>query len=349
MPRKDAAHRILESVSTSVDKKRRPQELKIPSATSASRYCNMWEPYIAANFYLYVVPLGIFLRRARELDFSPKEFHSSLRMVQRVFRVYSPPVVKVLNRLMASNRSGSRFANILSKHESNLGEYALPAEWTLSLTSLQDDMHNLLEEIHIQHQKKVGELDFFDRLAARLEGFVGQGVLSGEEKVMGVLVNQAKTIVGFPAHYEVVSRDSGIAAVVDGQARGIDTVSAARTRNGLLSDYGRQRLLDGADKCNPLDTVDTFDRMKGRPQSHEIQFLVPLLIRISASLNKRFGLGVVAKNNDGDGTQTSDRFLLLVQEAEASHKWRVNLRFLADYRNVLFIVIVGWIWKALRW
>ena len=344
--RNETAHRLLGSVTSTIDRKKTSSELKIPAATSSSRYSSIWEPYIAANFYLYLVPLAIFLRRARELDFTPKEFSSSLRVVQRVFRVYSPPVVKVLNRLMESRSAGSRLASVLSKHEKQLGNHALPAEWTLSLSSCQDDMRNLLEEIHIQHQKKVGELDFFDRLGARLEGIFGQGALSGEEKALSVLIRQARAIVDFPPGFEVVPSNTG--TYVDGQAsRGIDIAPIARTKNGLLSDYGRQRLLDGAEKCNPLDSANTFDRTKARPQSHEIAFLVPLLVRFSKYLNMQ--LGLLAEKDVEDGEFSSNWLLHGVHHAEASRKLRINLRFLADYRNVMFIAIASWIWKTLRY
>jgi hypothetical protein len=340
------ATRILNTVTSGATDNKKPLQFKTSGPTERSKYSPSWEPYIAANLYLYTVPLAIFLRRARELDFSPKEFHSSLRVIQRVFRVYTPAVVNVLKGLLNHRDLESRFASILSRHERNLGDYTPSQDWILTLTSCQNDMHTLLEEIHSQHQKKVGELDFFDRWAAFLEGFFGQGVVSGEEKELSALVKQAKVIVAFPVSYEVIPKNGASSA--DSLPRGGGDTLSLRTDYGFLSDAGRKRIIDGAEKCNPLDIVDIVDKMMGRPQSHEVAFLVPVLIRLSGYLNTRLGLVTESQQVQylgAGGTHSASAFLSGVLAAGVSRKvfFRINLRFLADYRNVLLIVIARWI------
>jgi hypothetical protein len=196
-------------------------------------------------------------------------------------------------------------------------------------------MHNLLEEMYMQHLKKVRDLDIFDRTAARFEGLFGSGVVQGEENELHAIVDRAKIIVGFPRDYEVVPSGRNVSGM-DSQAGKFDDAGADRTSEGFLSDRGRQRLLEGTDKCSQLEILDLGDKMTGRPQSHEIAFLVPMLIRASNFLNMKLGL---VKHDQGRANGVGlSRWLLS----------RVNLRFLADYRNIVFICLVSWVWQLCR-
>ena len=176
----------------------------VPKATAPSTYTSAWEPYIAANLHLFTVPLAIFLRRAREFDFSPRDFHKSLSYVQKVFRVYTPEIVQVLNHLLSPQSRQGPLNDIVSQHERILGEFCPPSgREGLSLSSCVQDMHNVLEEIYLQHQKKVRELDIFDRFAQRIEGLLGQGT-KGDEHALEKLLAQARVIVSLPVDYEVL-------------------------------------------------------------------------------------------------------------------------------------------------
>jgi hypothetical protein len=290
-------------------------------------YKAYWEPYIAANLHLYTVPLAIFLRRSRELDFSPREYQRSLNTVRRIFRVFSPEVVAVINKLL-SKESGSKYAGIVARHETNLGAYAPPSS-AVSLSSCQDDMQNLLEEIYLQHLKKVDELDIIDRAIASIEGFFGQGAYRGEEKELQSLFGKAKVIVNFPKEYEVMP--SSKPRSIDSQSRSLDAMSGDRSQNGLFSDSGKQRVLSGVTKCNPQEIGHIGDKMLGRPQSHEIAWLVPILVTASNFLNTR--LGVMFDPSEGFDHEDS-----LIPR-------RFNLRFLADYRNLVFFSVVIWLWR----
>ena len=337
--RKDTTKRILESDPRSAQKSR-TLPMTILKSTQRSTYDPSWEPYIAANLHLYTVPLALFLRRARELDFSPKEFDRSLKVVQNVFRVFSPPVVEALNRLLASRQAPGRFSDIVARHESNLRVYAPSKDWPLSLSACKDDMHNLLEEIHVQHFKRIRELDFFLRIASKFGGLFGQGVVSGEEKELRSLVEHAKVIVGFPKEYEVIQL-SGRTMGVESQIGNFMDVTADRTFEGYLSDKGRQSLFEGTAKCNPLELTSFGDKLTGRPQSHEIAFLVPFLVEVSNYMNRKLGLVSLETSDDGEGAPSN--FRLMRQAVGWPFYFRINLRLLADYRAISVVCVLCWV------
>lgn len=320
----------------------------IPKTSQRSKYSKQWEPYIAANLHLYTVPLAIFLRRARELDFSPREFRRSLSLVQRVFRVFSPEVVHAINALLQD--SGATFASLVTKHNQALGGFSPAVLGRLTLSSCGQDMHNLLEEMYSQHFKAMRELNILDRFTA----YMGIGeVTNSEEKELRAIVEKAKLIVKFPQDYEVLPTAN--------KPTGADKASVAghakpeRDRNGLLTEVGRRNVIDGNVKCTPADILYVGDKITMRPGSYEIPQLVNWTILASDFLNRRLGLvdEAVTDRPTADETQGTDEvsgFVTLLQKSRAKRtSWiRVNLRFLADYRNLVFIVLVTWFWARTR-
>jgi hypothetical protein len=322
-----ASKRMLEAVSRSpVKKTTATARFLFPNMNERSLYKPSWEAYIASNLHFYTVPLAIFLRRARELDFSPALHKRSFETVMKVLRVYSPEVVAVINRLLSERGSpGSKYACMVAKHEKNLGPFAPPGV-TLSLSSCQEDMNVLLEEVYLQHLKKVENLDIGDRISAFF-GISGPGAFLGEEKQLHTLNLKAKLVVGFPQDYEVGAQYNK-SRVSETEARLTD--AAARTKKGSLSSVGVQRVLRGSFKCH-TDEMDYYgDKMYSRPQSHEIPFLVSVLIKASDSLNSK--LGIKSKSEETD----NHIFLGVLPR-------RINLRFLADYRNVMILCFVAWL------
>ena len=288
-------------------------------------YRDFWEPYIAANLHLYTVPLALFLRRSRELDFSPREFQRSLNTVRRVLRVFCPEVVAVINKLLRKE-AGSTWTAVLGLHEASLGGFAPPPS-KLGLASLQDDMHNLLEEMYSQHMKKVDGMDFFDRTAAAIEGIFGGGASAGEEKELRQVISHAKGIVGFPADFEIIPKNR---ASSDTYSRGLDKGGMPdRAKNGLFSPTGIERIATGSAKCSPIDIGYFGDRMQSRPQSFEIACLIPFLVTLSNILNTQCGIHV----------NTVEGFV----EKDVIFPRRFNLRFLADQRNIVLIAVSFWL------
>jgi len=333
---RDPTQRIMNSMS-------RASNGAIPSASSRvnvprpnqrSMYREEWEPYIASNLYLYVVPFAIFIRRARELDFSPREYKRSLNTVSRVFRVFSPKVVAVITKLLKSKGTEAKYSEVVSSHEKKLGRFAPPSTSFL-LSSCQDDMHNLLEEIHLQHTKKVEELDIIDRFIASIEGFFGQGAYSGEEKELSVLIETAKVIVGFPKSYEVAPKlERRRSRTYTTRSLSLDVVTADRSRSGMLTEAGRSNLLTGVAKCDPSEVAYIGDKLYARPQSYELGFLVPLTIHASNFVNTRLGIR----------TEGIESYVF----EESIIPKRFNFRFLADYRNIILLSVGIWLWQLMR-
>lgn len=290
--------------------------LSLPRQNQASKYDgSVWEPYVAANLYMYVVPLAIFLVRARELDFSKSNFDRSLEVVNRVFRVFNPALVDALSRHLYLSSSFGEGSFQVEYHQRNLGQFA-PPQSSLSLSSLKADMQSLLEEIHMQHKKTVRELDTFDWLIGKVEGLFGGGVVSGEEKTMISLVERAKAIVGVPVYLDFFPwKGHSEGRVGSEMTQRDESHPSIRTKAGELTDYGREQLVLGTIRLRPDDMALGGDKLRANLKSHEISVLVDLMVWASDFLNERFCLS----------THSSIR---------------INLRFFADYRNLAFVTIV---------
>lgn len=261
---------------------------------------------MAANLYFYLVPLAIFLRRARELDFSSSRFEASMTVVGRVLRMYSPELLKVLQRLLQGELEG-----VAAKHHLNLEPFAPPRP--ISLASLRPDLQKLLEEVYMERNKRSRELGTLGRAFVKLEGMLSG---SNDEKVFEHFLNQSRLLGqwddDFPCSFVVSPVQSSFVA-----GTAIED-APKRTFEGELSEKGREEVLNGWVKCNPAEISSKGDPMRVAVRTHEISFLVRLALALSDLLNERFGF--------------SERSV-----------FRFNLRFLADYRNLLSSVICCYI------
>lgn len=293
--------------------------LTLPRHNQASKYDgSVWEPYVAANVYLYAVPLAIFLVRARELDFSKNNFDRSLEIVQRVFRVFTPAVVDAVSRHLVLSPLSTGESTQVEYHRRNLGQFA-PSQSPLSLSSLKSDMQSLLEEINMQHMKTVRELDMFDWLVGKVEGLFGGGVVSGEEKTMMALMERAKAIVGVPVSFDLLSlKKHAMSLELKSRPEQTQSSESIRTKAGELTRHGREQVVLGTIRLRPDDFMFDGDKLRAKVRSYEIPFLVELTIWASDFLNENFGLPVHSKI-------------------------RINLRFFADYRNLTFSCLVAWL------
>jgi hypothetical protein len=284
--------------------------LTVPRYNDASKYERHWEPYVAANLHMYLAPLAIFLRRSRELDFSARKFEFSLKIVKRVLRVFTPTLLRALDE------APRRYPSLLQQHVGRLGKFAPPlasdptTKASSLLLSCQADMHSLLEEVHMQHLKKVRDLDVIDRLGAWFEGIFGMGVIQGEEKELHDLVTCAKGIVGFPSTYQVFPKGVQAAAAERDTTTASDRAFPMRTPDGQLTEQAREQIVKGEAKCDPADVSFVGDKMYGSVRPHEVGWLVVAFVYLSDAVNEKLGW-------------------------DASTLVRINLRFLADYRNLL--------------
>lgn len=283
--------------------------VKVLSSTQASRYSKKWESYIAANIYIYVVPLAIFLRRARELEFTTKSFAKSAETLQRVFRVFTPDVMLVLEAQLGA---GAPYASLVEAHRASLDAHAPPTSFQ-NLSSLHEDMQTLLEEAHMPHFKRLQKQNFLER-------FFGSATRTqAEERKLHAIVERAKVMVRLPADYQV---ESAFAKPLRGQARS-GARSPLRDKNGILTEEGRKQFFESG-RVDVLDAPVGVDPMELACTMYEIAALVRLTVEVSRYINKAY-------NFTGDGSKGS---------------FRVNLRFLADRRTLLWLVLAI---KVLPW
>ena len=280
--------------------------LSIPRINQPSKYVESeWERYIAANVYMYAVPFAIFLRRARELDFSPKKYERSMETVQRVFRVFTPAVVDAISRHLDEVQCIEEAScSQVKYHRDNLASFAPPLS-KMSFSSLKADMQSLLEEVIMHHTKKVQELDTFDWLVGKVEGLFGAGVVSGE------------VITQLPIDYSILLNKGKSLSNRNFDESSSSTNSQTRTKEGALTSVGRDQLVAGYIKLNPDEVRFSGDPMRIKATSYEIPFLVDLTLWASDSLNEIFGF---TKHGEG--------------------QFRINLRFFADYRNSFFVAAI---------
>eukprot|EP01082_Thalassiosira_pseudonana_P004512 g4237.t1 g4237 contig15:618377-621451(-) len=323
-----------------------------PKPASPSTYSSQWEAYVVSNLYVYIVPLAIFLRRARELEFSSSsEYPRSLALVRRVLRVYSTPVVAVLNSIL-NKRSDAVTSALVGRHRENLGCFCPPTDW--KLTSCQVDATNLLEEIFSQYQKRKANMDFFDRCEAKFDAIFSTGRMGSDEAALQTVLSQVQCLVNLPMDYQVLPDEPqptrgfwlmrilgfGKAEVTGG------SLAPERGPDGKLTDLGRQQINAGMRKCNAMDVHFIGDPMLARYKSYEVPVLVDLAISASNYLNEKLGLVVpdLADGADAD----DDALLKHYHEMERYNKiaLRVNLRFLADSRNIIFISIALWLLRT---
>lgn len=263
---KNATNRLIGTAAGS-----RPSSRFLPSVKddSASRFSSKWEAYVAANLHLYTVPLAIFLRRARELDFSPNNFKQSLQTVRRVFRVFSPALVECLNRLLQSNTPA--LTEVVSRHIESLGPYAPPNADQISLASCDSDMVILLEEVYLQHSKK-----------SRAAHFSFKKVHSTEEKKLTSLLERARIMVKLPEDYQVTSKPPKSRTV----GSTVDRPNLYSS-DGKLTEDGFDKIRRGEVKCDPMDAVYQGDAMKSRLRDGEVEILRDIFVALSEMINEK--------------------------------------------------------------
>jgi hypothetical protein len=323
-----------------------------PKPTSPSQYSSQWEAYVVSNLNLYTVPLAIFLKRARELDFSStNEYPQSLELVQRVLRVFSKQVVNVLNSVL-NRRADTLSASLATMHRDNLKAFCPPVSW--KLTDCQLDATNLLEEVFSQHQKRKNDMDIFDRIEARLNALFS-GKIGSDEAALQSLLSQVRYLMHLPQDYQVLPQEpkssrgwgSFLGLGRDGSLLAENMLVPERDSSGKLTDKGRAQIHSGMRKCNPIDVHFIGDPLLARVKTYEIPALVELTVKASNYLNQKLGLVSEADVADGHVVD-KDALSKHYHEMERYQKtlFRFNLRFLADSRNIIFAYIIWWLFRT---
>lgn len=327
-----------------------------PKPTSASSFSSQWEAYVVANLNLYTVPLAIFLKRARELDFSStNEYPRSLALCQRVLRVFSRPVVNILNGVL-NRRADALSASLATMHRDNLRAFCPPSSWKLA--DCQLDATNLLEEVFSQNQKRKNEMDIFDRIEARLNALFS-GKIGSDEAALQSLLSQVRYLMHLPQDYQVLPEEPpnsrgwfgfiGMGSRKEGHLLTENLLVPERDASGRLTDKGRAQIHSGMRKCNPMDVHFVGDPLLARVKTYEIPALVELTVQASNYLNQRLGL-VVQETGSVTGEQNindKDAISKHYHEMERIPFFRINLRFLADSRNIVFAYIVWWLFRTI--
>lgn len=360
------AGKLLRNAAASVTSHHRTEiypSLVQPKPTSPSTYTLQWESYVICHAHYYTVPLAIFLKRARELDFSSSaEYTRSLALVQRVLRVYSMGVVNVLSNVFNSRRADALTSSLFARHCQNMGAYCPLTNW--KLVDCQLDGTNLLEELFGQNQKRRAGMDILDRLEAKFNALF-EGKIGTEEAALNNILVQVRNLVHLPLDYRVLvddssgSRSFGLWRMIGLGAKDSDAPAHSdnvqfpdRSSDGRLTDLGRQQLYAGLYKCNPMDIPYVGDPMLARVKSYEIPTLVDLTIRLSNYLNKKLGLVVPSSSLDvgSENGDENDAMMKRLREMEQYQKvkYRLNFRFLADSRNIIFASILWWLVTTIR-
>ena len=328
-----------------------------PKPTSASTYSSQWEAYVVANLNLYIVPLAIFLKRARELDFSStNEYPRSLALCQRVLRVFSRPVVNILNGVL-NRRADALSASLATMHRDNLRAFCPPSSWKLS--DCQLDATNLLEEVFSQNQKRKNEMDIFDRIEARLNALFS-GKIGSDEAALQSLLSQVRYLMHLPVDYQVLPEEPpnsrgwfgfiGLGSRKEGHLLAENLLVPERDASGRLTDKGRAQIHSGMRKCNPMDVQFVGDPLLARVKTYEIPALVELTVQASNYLNQQLGLVAPETGGSVTGEQNineKDAISKHYHEMERIPFFRINLRFLADSRNIIFAYIVWWLFRTM--
>jgi hypothetical protein len=339
-----AAHSNAATAPSSSSVERHPQYVD-HTPTSSSTFTHQWEAYVAANLHFYTVPLAIFLRRAKELFicFMEAEFSCSLALVQRVLRCYPEPIVKILTSVLSS-KTDTMTRGIVSWHVQNLGPY-YPLD-DGNLVSCQADAMDLVEYIFARYEGRVRNMTVIDHLKKRV-GKLRFGQRLSEEGNLQSILSQLKCIVGLPQEYQVSmnmtpkqSRWSWFSLYGKSSVPSqIDLTGPERTPDGLLTDLGRRQIATGTRKCSPFDVRYIGDPMLAPYCSYEIPALVDLAIALSTYVNGK--LGFVPKHSflDEKSRKEEDMLSKNIREMKLYNAtvFRFNLRFLADYRNLVML------------
>jgi hypothetical protein len=213
---------------------------------------------------------------------------------------------------------------------------------SVNLHDCKLDAQAMLEEIYFQHFKKKREMNLLDRLDDKIEGMTGSGGTKYELQLADRVKDQLCSIVGIQDY-----QYTGNKQLLDSRLHSTRQLPQTAANGITLTTKGREEIVRGKKTFAPQDVKYLGDPMKARVRSYEIGFLVHWCVMASNWINFKLGLD---KAGSKLGNSTPPSLLGLIEETEKTKKiwFRFNLRFLADYRNLLFFACLVVIYKVIK-
>ena len=336
--------------------------LNKPSVDTPSKYTSQMKDYIASNYHFYTHILSLFIRRARELDFSKV---SSITTLQRVIRVFSPYVVSELyalsNETPSPNGMNQHIHALKEEHNNRLGDYCPanphPTLFASCVTDIESLLQNVVREYYTLRQSPYAKFapttysslpteESMHQLAYGFKGLIYDQVSLDLQQIFFVPTSDAS------AQPESISSStiSSIYETIKSKLRPDPVESNQPERDGIyLTQKGREQIFNGTKQCQPYEYKYIGDPMKAKVQSYEISLLVDATLRISFFLNNAvFGIKEDITIVDIMHKERSSLDELLKEhEMYLECSFRFNFRFLADWRNVVFLYFVFSVLKLL--
>lgn len=333
----------------------------LPPQTKAEGYTPEWESYVLANYHFYTTLLGVFVERARELDFSGAD-ERTLSLLDRVLSVYNAELLALLRRANRFFEKAQPFAVPFTRSNSSNNLYAgthsganLRNKPRPSTTDRDDSLSQAQGQVLSLYCKTLGVdsvpvplHDSFHRDAERLfDKLWASAPLSGAtssssskkptkeslletlqrlSRMMRVVFEISDAYVASTAH----ARPAGPGFT---DADGLESLEPSRYLrfSHLLTRRGVQQIKRGLRLCSPDAARFVGDPMLRPICSFEIPFLVRLSYRISTWLNAQLGL-----ESPYRGKRFEDNVDIDPSLADFG-SFRFNLRFLASKVNLSFL------------
>lgn len=343
---------------------RRWADVKTVSAPSQAKpkdegYTPAWESYVLANYHFYTTLLGVFVERARELDFSGAD-ERTVGLLDRVLSVFNPELLSLLRRASRFMEKAQPFAVPFTRTNSSGNLYSGGSGRRLTRRSSTADRDDSLSQeqgqvltfyckslgvdsvpvaLHASFHRDAERL--FDKLwiAAPLSSAPSSSsskkssseplleTLQRLSRMLRLVFEISDAYVASTAH----SRPAGAGGAFP--TDGLESLEPSRYArfSHLLTRRGVQQIKRGLRLCSPDAAKYVGDPMLRPICSFEIPALVRLSYRVSMWLNARLGLESPYRGRRFDDNVDVDPTL-----ADFG-AFRFNLRFLASKINLSFL------------
>lgn len=325
-------------------------------------YTPAWESYVLANYHFYTTLLGVFVERARELDFSGTD-ERTVSLLDRVLSVFNPELLALLRRasrfmekaqpfavpFTRTNSSSSLYGGVSGTSARRLARRPSTADRDETLSQAQGQVLTLYCKslgvdcvpvaLHDSFHRDAERL--FDKLwiAAPLSSAPSSSsskkssteslleTLQRLSRMLRLVFEISDAYVASTVH----SRPAGAGGAFP--TDGLESLEPSRYArfSHLLTHRGVYQIKRGLRLCSPDAAKYVGDPMLRPICSFEIPLLVRLSYRVSTWLNAQLGLESPYRGKRFDDNVDVDPTL-----ADFG-AFRFNLRFLASKINLSFL------------